>query len=271
MQDFQIEEQVLKVTNDNGPSRGRGGKGAFRGGCNKAGHGRGRQSLNKSLIECFKCHKMGHFQYECPNWERQAHYAELDEEDEELLLVAYEELHHTTHEDVWFLDSGCSNHMTGSKEWFIDLEEGLCKTVKLGNNTTMTVVGKGSIRVKINGFTQVISDVYFVPELKNNLLSLGQLQEKGLSILIQQGSCKIFHPEKSLIMHSKMKGNRMFYVTALAASKESMCVQTNTSFDQETHLWHCRFGHLSYKGLNTLASKEMVTRLPSLKFQNRIL
>ncbi|XP_017438446.1 uncharacterized protein LOC108344528 [Vigna angularis] len=78
--------------------------------------------------------------------------------------------------------------MTGSKEWFSDFEEGLCKTVKLGNNTTMKVVGKGSIRVKIHGFTQVISDVYLVPELKNNLLSLGQLQEKGLSILIQQGS-----------------------------------------------------------------------------------
>jgi len=49
--------------------------------------------------------------------------------------------------------------------------------VKLGHNTIMTIVGKGSIRVKVNGFTQVISYVYFVPELKNNLLSLGQLQE----------------------------------------------------------------------------------------------
>lgn len=51
----------------------------------------------------------------------------------------------------------------GSKEWFFDFEKiRLCKTVKLGNNKTMTVVGKGNIRVKIKGFNKVISYVYFV-------------------------------------------------------------------------------------------------------------
>lgn len=43
---------------------------------------------------------------------------------------------------------------------------------------------------------QEISEVFYVPELKNNLLSIGQLQEKGLTILFQHGKCKIFHPEK---------------------------------------------------------------------------
>lgn len=62
------------------------------------------------------------------------------------------------------------------------MEEGFCRIVKLGNDTTMNVVAKGSIRVQMNGITQVISDVYFIPELKNKLLSLGQLQEKGLAI-----------------------------------------------------------------------------------------
>lgn len=51
------------------------------------------------------------------------------------------------------LDFDCNNHMTRSKEWFFDFEEGLCKTVKLGNNTLMTMIAKGKIHVKINGFT----------------------------------------------------------------------------------------------------------------------
>jgi len=142
---------------------------------NRGGRGRGRQSFNKETIECFKCHKLGHFQYECPNWEKKANYAELkeEEEDKELLLVAYEELHQTIHEEVWFLDSGCRNHMTGNKEWLTKMEEGLSRMVKLGKNITMTMVGKGNIHVQINGITHVISNVYFVPDLKNNLLSLG--------------------------------------------------------------------------------------------------
>ena len=55
---------MLKVAQEDRSGRGRG-RGMFRGG---RGRGRGRrQSLNKAIIECFKCHKLGHFQYECPN------------------------------------------------------------------------------------------------------------------------------------------------------------------------------------------------------------
>lgn len=44
-----------------------------------------------ALIECFKCHKLGHFQYECPEWEKRANYVELEEKDE-LLLMAHVKL-----------------------------------------------------------------------------------------------------------------------------------------------------------------------------------
>nr|GEY03222.1 retrovirus-related Pol polyprotein from transposon TNT 1-94 [Tanacetum cinerariifolium] len=35
------------------------------------------------------------------------------------------------------------------------------------------------MKMFLNGATYVITDVYFIPELKNNLLSIGQLQQKG--------------------------------------------------------------------------------------------
>lgn len=70
--------------------------------------------------------------------------------------------------------------------------------MKLKNDTTMIVVTKRSIHVQMN--TRVNYDVYFVPKLKRNLLSLGQLQEKRLEILIQNGTCKVFPLNKGLIM-----------------------------------------------------------------------
>lgn len=72
--------------------------------------------------------------------------------------------------------------------------------VKLDNDSTLVAIAKRSIRVEINGTPHVISDVYYVLELKTPLLSLGQLQEKVLSILSQNGMCKIFHPERGRIM-----------------------------------------------------------------------
>lgn len=103
MQGLQEEEHVLKApheehtrqnTQEDRPIRGRG-RGAYRGG---RGRGRGRQSFNKATIECFKCHKLGNFPYECPALEKKANYDELDEE-EEILLMAYEELQPTCLEE----------------------------------------------------------------------------------------------------------------------------------------------------------------------------
>lgn len=131
-----VEEQALKVTYED-QSRGRGrGCGGFR--------GRGTQSFDKSTIECYNCHKLGHFQYECPNKETEtkAHYAEASGE---MLLMAHVDVKEASKEELWFLDSGCSNHMCGKKELFSRLDESFSTSVKLGDNSSMAVIGKGNI------------------------------------------------------------------------------------------------------------------------------
>lgn len=66
-----------------------------------------------------------------------------------MLLMSYVELNQSRREDVWFLDSGCSNHMCENKKWFLDLNEEFRKSVKLGNNSKMDVLGKGKIRMQM--------------------------------------------------------------------------------------------------------------------------
>nr|KYP53714.1 Copia protein [Cajanus cajan] len=170
--------------------------------------------------------------------------------------------------DMWFLDSGCSNHMCGKREYFSDLDENFTDLVMLGNNSNIMVNRKANIRLKIDGIISIISGVFYVPELKNNLLSLGQLQEKGLSILFQQGQCKIYHPDKGLIMKANMSANRMFIMHAISLPIASTCFKT--AAEDVAHLWHCRFGHLSFKGLQTLQQKEMVKGLPLLKSPSKL-
>ena len=72
----------MRVYDERFERRGRG-MSSFRG----RSRGRTSQSLNKAIIECFKCHKIGHFQYECPDASREAHYAELKVDDEMLLMT----------------------------------------------------------------------------------------------------------------------------------------------------------------------------------------
>lgn len=257
------EEHALKVTIDERNNGGRG-RGNFRG--RGRGRGRGRQRFSKATVECYHCHKLGHFQYECPTWDKQANYAELDEQ-EEMLLMAYVEDVGASREEIWFLDSGCSNHMCGNKVLFAEIDESFQHTVKLGNNTRMEVSGKGNVKLEVNGVNCVIGDVFYVPELKNNLLSIGQLQERGLAIFIQSGKCRIYHPQKGLIIQSEMSANRMFVLVAriqstLSDSNQEICFNTITQ--DLTHLWHCRLGHISNTGLQALQRKKMVHGLPQL-------
>ena len=74
--------------------------------------------------------------------------------------------------------------------------------------------GRGDVRLQLNGVTHIITKVFYVPELKNNLLSIGQLQEKGLVILIHGGICKIYHPDRGLIIKATMLTNRMLILQA---------------------------------------------------------
>nr|XP_027186747.1 uncharacterized protein LOC113784669 [Cicer arietinum] len=140
--------------------------------------------------------------FECPISEKQVNYVEFNEE-EELVLIAHVEIQGAKMEDLWFLDSGCSNHMSGIKKWFSNLDETFRHSVNLENDARMMVHGNGNIKLKINYLIQIIKDVFYVTDLSNNLLSIRQLQERKLKIVIKDNTCKIYHSTKGLIMDTQ--------------------------------------------------------------------
>jgi len=77
--------------------------------------------------------------------------------------------------------------MCGDKSAFSDLDESFRDNVKFGDNSKVSVMGKGRVSIQAKGnSTQTISNVLFVPHLKTNLISVGQLQEKGYEISIKR-------------------------------------------------------------------------------------
>ncbi|KAL5748418.1 hypothetical protein ACOSQ2_025715 [Xanthoceras sorbifolium] len=181
-------------------------------------------------------------------WEK-SNFAEKKEV--ETMLMAYHVKEEPPELNVWYVDTGCSNHMCGSKSSFSYLTEGFCTTVSFDDYSTVSVISKGDIQIKTrNGYIEIISNVFYVLDLKSNLLSAGQLQKKGYIITIKKGACEIYDPSRGAIAVVLMSSNRLF---PLQIENVQTCLMARVN--DPSWLWHFRYGHLNFGGLRTLQQK----------------
>ena len=92
----------------------------------------------------------------------------------------------------WILNIGATNHITGARSVFSELDSGIRGMVKFGDGSVVEIEGRSTILfVCKGGEHRKLTDVYFIPRLKANLVSLGQLDEIGCFISIERGLLKI--------------------------------------------------------------------------------
>nr|GEX82457.1 retrovirus-related Pol polyprotein from transposon TNT 1-94 [Tanacetum cinerariifolium] len=88
---------------------------------------------------------------------------------------------------LWYLDSGCSKHMTGDRSQLINCVQKYLGTVKFRNDHVAKIMDYGDY--KIGNVT--ISRVYFVEGLWHNLFSVGQFCDSDLEVAFRQHTCFI--------------------------------------------------------------------------------
>ena len=71
----------------------------------------------------------------------------------------------------WYLDSGCSRHMTGDKSKFYLLTESDGGKVTFGGNSKGKIIGSQKIGKNLSSY---IDDVMLIEGLTYNLLSISQ-------------------------------------------------------------------------------------------------
>ncbi|GJS34939.1 hypothetical protein Tco_0533321 [Tanacetum coccineum] len=79
---------------------------------------------------------------------------------------------------LWYLDSGCSKHMTRNHSKLKNFVEKFIGTVRFGNDHFGAIMGYGDY---VYG-DRVIFGVYYVEELGHNLFSIGQFCDSDLEI-----------------------------------------------------------------------------------------
>lgn len=88
--------------------------------------------------------------------------------------------------NMWYLDSGCSCHMSGDKSLFSKFENYNGGYVTFGDGSKSKVVGKGSIQAPGIG---TLENVLFVEGLKANLISISQMCDSRHEVRFFKKDC----------------------------------------------------------------------------------
>ncbi|KAG7546288.1 Zinc finger CCHC-type [Arabidopsis suecica] len=155
------ESQTYQESYGSGRGRGSNFRGRGRGRFGTQQNGSFRQGKDKSKVICYRCDKNGHYASNCPD--RLLKLQETLENDEEETQEADRLMMHEVvylneknvkpsqferqveGENIWYLDNGASNHMTGNRAYFSKLDETVTGKVRFGDDSRIDIKGKGSI------------------------------------------------------------------------------------------------------------------------------
>ncbi|GKA36453.1 retrovirus-related pol polyprotein from transposon TNT 1-94 [Tanacetum coccineum] len=163
---------------------------------------------------------------------------------------------------LWYLDSGCSKHMTGYRSRLRNFMKKFIRIVRFGNDHFGAIMGYGDYVIG----DSVISRVYYVEGLGHNLFSIGQLCDSDLEVTFRKHSCFI----RDLDGVNLIKGTRGSNLYTISIEdmmwSSPICLLSKAS-KNKSWLWHRRLNHLNFGTINDLARKDLVRGLLRLKFE----
>jgi len=176
--------------------------------------------------------------------------------DENFINVAYDD-------SSWVVDSGANFHVTSRKDFFSSYTLSDFGLLKIGNNDTSKVISIGTVCLKTsNAIKLILKNVMHAPDIQLHLISASVLDDDGYFntfIGLQQKLTK-----GSLVVARDMKFSGLYWLKAYILFNALNVVD----YDNSSDLWHKRLSHISEKGFNCLAEKNLFPGLKGAKLEN---
>nr|GEY75345.1 uncharacterized mitochondrial protein AtMg00810-like [Tanacetum cinerariifolium] len=163
---------------------------------------------------------------------------------------------------LWYLDFGCSKHMTGDRSQLVIFLQKFLGTVKFGNDHVAKIMGYGDYQIR----NVTISRVYYVEGLGHNLFSVGQFCDSHLEVAFRQHTCFI-HNLDGVDLLTGSRGNNLYTLSLQDTTASSPICLLSKASKTKSWLWHRRLSHLNFGAINHLARQGLVRGLPKLKFE----
>ena len=161
---------------------------------------------------------------------------------------------------MWYVDSGCTSHMTGRRDLLSNYVEERVGTLKFGDRQGGRIRGYFTVT---NG-TITINKVTFIEGLDHNLLSSSQFSENGYLVTTFVIGCSINNEDGKEIIHGKRCSGLYAVDFRVIQCKEKISLLSMAS-KEDSWLWHPRLSIQNFKDINKLVNKELVVGMPELR------
>jgi hypothetical protein len=157
--------------------------------------------------------------------------------------------------DGWCLDTGATHHMTGRQEFFTELDSNVRGSVKFGDASGVEIKGVSSVIFAAeSGEHRLLTGVYYIPTLRNSIVSLGQLDENGSRVEIKDRVMRIWDRHRCLLAKVTRGTNRLYVLNVQVAQPLYLTAHRG----DEAWQWHKGFGQLHFEALKRLSANGMV-------------
>jgi hypothetical protein len=171
----------------------------------------------KFMGSCHYCKKQGHKRVNCFKEKRdKLNNGESERSNAAWSFVANSD---SGFLDGWVLDSGASRHLTGKRDLMHDIKSCEAKYVVIADGSKKRSIEKGKVLIK-HGLKEILIDeVYYVPGLKANLVSVDKLVQKGHKVSFGKFGAKVERSNGDSLKIAKENG---IYVMSAIKEKEQM-------------------------------------------------
>ncbi|GJV08119.1 integrase, catalytic region, zinc finger, CCHC-type containing protein [Tanacetum coccineum] len=153
---------------------------------------------------------------------------------------------------LWYLDSGCSKHMTGDRSRLKNFVKKFIGTVRLGNDHFSSIMGYGDYVIG----DSVISRVYYVEGLGHNLFSVKQFYDSDLEVAFRKHTCYVRDTD-GVELNKGSHGSNLYTISVEDMMKSSPICLLSKASKNKSWLWHRRLNHLNIGTINDLARKDL--------------
>jgi hypothetical protein len=155
----------------------------------------------------------------------------------------------TTTPNTWYINSGASRHMTSVREHLTDLTQCGDAEVVLGDDREVKVAGCGTVSFRRESLPpMILTEVLYVSGLKENLVSVSTIEEKGYEVLFRDGQVLLF-PKGSSITSAKVIGTRHVRLYKFLFQQVRALIHSTSSSSELCEIWHRRMAHLHHGAL----------------------